>query len=131
MSDSVRPHGRQPTRLAYPWDSLGKNTAVGCNENLFLTTAMNPPLIKLSFMYTVLTFTKDILFCFALLFWPRLTACGILVLHPGFKPCLLAVREWSRNYWTVGQFPKGHFKLCVWIPIEVKIHVAFSAQIPQ
>ena len=30
MSDSVRPHRRQPTRLPCPWDSPGKNTGVGC-----------------------------------------------------------------------------------------------------
>ena len=30
MSDSVRPHRRQPTRLLCPWDSPGKNTGVGC-----------------------------------------------------------------------------------------------------
>ena len=26
MSNSVRPHGWQPTRLPHPWDSPGKNT---------------------------------------------------------------------------------------------------------
>ena len=31
MSDSVRPHRRQPTRLSRPWDSPGKNTGVGCH----------------------------------------------------------------------------------------------------
>ena len=31
VSDSVRPHGRQPTRLPRPWDSPGKNTGVGCH----------------------------------------------------------------------------------------------------
>ena len=31
MSDSVRPHRRQPTMLLRPWDSLGKNTEVGCH----------------------------------------------------------------------------------------------------
>ena len=31
MSDSVRPHRRQPTRLPRPWDSLGKSTGVGCH----------------------------------------------------------------------------------------------------
>ena len=31
MSDSVRPHRRQPTKLPYPWDSPGKNTGVGCH----------------------------------------------------------------------------------------------------
>ena len=31
MSDSVRPHRQQPIRLPHPWDSLGKNTGVGCH----------------------------------------------------------------------------------------------------
>src|SRR5574341_1131639 len=31
VSDSVRPHGLQPTRLLHPWDSPGKNTGVGCH----------------------------------------------------------------------------------------------------
>ena len=31
MSNSLRPHRRQPTRLPHPWDSLGKNTGVGCH----------------------------------------------------------------------------------------------------
>ena len=29
VSDSVRPHRQQPTRLPHPWDSPGKNTGVG------------------------------------------------------------------------------------------------------
>ena len=31
VSDSVRPHRLQPTRLPGPWDSPGKNTGVGCH----------------------------------------------------------------------------------------------------
>ena len=31
VSNSVRPHRRQPTRLPCPWDSPGKNTGVGCH----------------------------------------------------------------------------------------------------
>ena len=31
MSDSVRPHRQQPTRLLCPWDSPGKNAGVGCH----------------------------------------------------------------------------------------------------
>ena len=31
MSDSVRPHRQQLTRLLRPWDSPGKNTGVGCH----------------------------------------------------------------------------------------------------
>ena len=37
MSDSVRPHRRQPTRLPCPWDSPGTNTGMGC---LFLLQCM-------------------------------------------------------------------------------------------
>ena len=38
MSDSVRPHRWQPTRLPRPWDSPGENTGVGCH---FLLQCMN------------------------------------------------------------------------------------------
>ena len=31
MSESVRPHRRQPTRLPCPWDFPGKNAGVGCH----------------------------------------------------------------------------------------------------
>ena len=31
MSNFVRPHRRQPTRLPRPWDSPGKNTGLGCH----------------------------------------------------------------------------------------------------
>ena len=31
MSNSVRPHRQQPTRLPHPWDSPGKNTGAGCH----------------------------------------------------------------------------------------------------
>jgi len=31
VSDSLRPHRRQTTRLPHPWDSPGKNTGVGCH----------------------------------------------------------------------------------------------------
>ena len=37
MSDSVRPHRWQPTRLPCPWDSPGKNTGVGCHFHLQCT----------------------------------------------------------------------------------------------
>ena len=31
MSNSLRPHGLQPTRLLHPWDFPGKSTGVGCH----------------------------------------------------------------------------------------------------
>ena len=47
MSDSVRPHRWQPTRLLYPWDSPGKNTGTGCHallHRIFPTHRSNPGL---------------------------------------------------------------------------------------
>ena len=45
VSDSVRPHSRQPTRLPRPWDSPGKNTGVGCR---FLLQCMKVKVKSLS-----------------------------------------------------------------------------------
>ena len=47
MSDSVRPHRWQPTRLPRPWDSPSKNTGVGCHfflQRIFPTQGLNPGL---------------------------------------------------------------------------------------
>ena len=50
MSDSVRPHGQQPTRLLCPQDSPGKNTGVGCHFllqiNPKVATNQNPTINK-------------------------------------------------------------------------------------
>ena len=41
ISDSVRPHGQQPTRFLCPWDSPGNNTGVGCHLLLhYIVTRM-------------------------------------------------------------------------------------------
>ena len=34
LSDSLRPHRLQPTRLLHPWDFPGKSTGVGCHRLL-------------------------------------------------------------------------------------------------
>ena len=34
MSDSLQPHGLQPTRHLHPWDFPGKITGVGCHRLL-------------------------------------------------------------------------------------------------
>ena len=34
VSDSLWPHGLQPTRLLHPWDFPGNNTGVGCHHLL-------------------------------------------------------------------------------------------------
>ena len=44
MSDSLRPHGLQPTRLLCPWDFPGQNTRLGCHfflQGIFLTQGSN------------------------------------------------------------------------------------------
>ena len=44
VSDSLQPHGLQPTRLLCPWDSPGKNTGVGCHsllQGIFPTQELN------------------------------------------------------------------------------------------
>ena len=44
MSNSLRPHGLYPTRLACPWDFLGKNTGLGSHSllpGIFLTQRLN------------------------------------------------------------------------------------------
>ena len=47
MSNSLQPHGLQPTRLLCPWDSPGKKTGVGCHaflQGIFPTQGLNPGL---------------------------------------------------------------------------------------
>ena len=48
MSDSLPPHGLQPTRLLCSWNSPGKNDGVGCYfllQGIFLTQGSNPSLL--------------------------------------------------------------------------------------
>jgi len=43
----LQPHGLEPARLFWPWDSLGKNTGVGYHflfQGIFLTQELNPHL---------------------------------------------------------------------------------------
>ena len=50
MYDSLRLYGLQPSRLFCPWNSLGKNTRVGCHallQGIFPTQGLNPCLLCL------------------------------------------------------------------------------------
>ena len=50
ISDSLRPHGLQPTRLLCPWDSPGKCTGVAYHfllQGIFPTRGSNPCLLHL------------------------------------------------------------------------------------
>ena len=48
VSDSLRTHGLEPSRLLCPWDSTGKNIGVCCHsllQGIFLTQGSNPCLL--------------------------------------------------------------------------------------
>ena len=50
MSLSLQPHRLWPAKLLCPWDSLGKNTGVGCHfllQEFFPTQGLNPGLLHL------------------------------------------------------------------------------------
>ena len=50
VSDSLQPHGLQPVRLLCPWNSLGKNTGVGCHlllQGIFTIPGLKPHLLCL------------------------------------------------------------------------------------
>ena len=49
VSDSLQPHGLQPTVFLCPWDSPGKNTGVGCHfllQGIFPTQELNTCLMR-------------------------------------------------------------------------------------
>ena len=51
VSNSLQPHGLNPTRLLCPWNSPGKNTGVGCHsllQGIFPTQGSNPGLLHRS-----------------------------------------------------------------------------------
>ena len=50
VSNSLWPHGLQPSRLLCPWDFSGKNTRVGCHfllQGIFPTWGLNQQLLRL------------------------------------------------------------------------------------
>ena len=52
----------------------------------------------------------DIKFGHIFFFWPRHTACGILVAQPGIKAMPPAVEALSLSHWTAREVP-GHYSL--------------------
>ena len=48
VSDSLQPHGLEPTRLLHPWNFPGKSNGVGCHfllQGIFPTQGSNPGLL--------------------------------------------------------------------------------------
>ena len=94
MSDSVRPHRRQPTRLPRPWDSPAKNTGVGCHV---LLQCMK---VKSESEVTQLCPTpSDPMDCSL----PGSSVHGI---------CQARVLEWGAIAWVCAKFTLGFHVLC-------------------
>ena len=105
VSDSVRPHGLQPTRLLCPWDSPGKNTGVGC-QTLTKGHIHNWALFPLWLSCFILSgaisncslfFLSSILDTFqsgGLIFWFHIFC--LFILFMGFSP---------QEYWSGLPFP--------------------------
>ena len=75
VSDSLQPHGRQPTRLLCPWGFPGKHTRVGCHSlllGIFLTQGLNLTLL-------CLLHCRQILYCWATGKAPIRTSAGYLL----------------------------------------------------
>ena len=60
MSDSLQPHGLQPTRFLCPWDFPGKNTGVGCH---FLLQAFPNTCLFFLFLKFIFNLRKIALQC--------------------------------------------------------------------
>ena len=60
MSNSVQPHRQQPTRLLHLWDSLGKNTGVGCHFLLHIIRLSYNFLGKCSYLSLVSQLVKNL-----------------------------------------------------------------------
>ena len=79
ISDCLRPHGLQPTRLLCPWDSPGKNTAVGYHfllQGIFWIQELNPGLPHCRQILYQLSYQRS-------LCWPQIPN---LSLPPHFSP---------------------------------------------
>ena len=88
VSDSLQPHGLQPTRLLCPWNFSGKNTGLGDNsllQGIFPTHGFNLGLLHcrqilyhLSYTLEITIFTFPDLHIFT--FWP-LHNCPLCLEH--------------------------------------------------
>ena len=94
MSDSVRPHRHQPTRLPGPWDSPGKNTGVGCHFLLQCVKVKVKSLSCVQLFVTLWTVAHQAPLSMGFSrqeYWRGLT-CFLPgdLLHPGIQPASLS-----------------------------------------
>ena len=68
VSDSLQPHGLQPTRLLPPWDFPGKSTGVGCHR-LLLGVVWEPCNLKIQCLLFSYILLSDLCPFFCCLEW--------------------------------------------------------------
>ena len=69
VSDSLQPRGLQPTRLLHPWNSPGKNTAVGCHfllQHIYVYIYVNVYFKKIFISIMVYHRILNIVLCYTL-----------------------------------------------------------------
>ena len=115
VPDSSRPHGLQPTRLLFPWDSPGKNTGVGCHSLLQCMKVKSESEVTQS--CPTLSDQAPMGF-FRQEYWSRVALPSLLVLWPGIKPGPLALGGQSLSHWTTREVPQGLFRniIYLWSP---------------
>ena len=107
MSDSVRPHRRQPTRLPFPWDSPGKNTGVGCH---FLLQSMR------------VQSEREVAESCPTLSDPMNCSLPASSVHGIFQARVL---EWGAIAFSVLPMHRGLFKMYLYISKHLKIFIYF------
>ena len=96
MSDSVRPHRRQPTRLPRPWDSPGKNTGVGRHFLLQCMKVKSESEVKLKYSLSHISRSPEVVRA------PNLNDS----LSSAFLKMLDISTSWKDGFWLISQARK-------------------------
>ena len=127
MSHSVWPHRWQPTRLHHLWDSLGKDTGVGChflhlgkNNPLWIYLSFFPPEWILSHLPILSRWARTVLTPY----WPQK---GFFFLPFSLSP---ATRISKADYAEHGMLPIKKFFVCACQHLILVVKIPSSALAP-
>ena len=110
MSNSLRPHGLEPTRFLCPWDFPGKSTGVGCHllQGIFLTQGSNPGLLHCRQTLYHLSHQGN-LYIWASLVTQMIRESACQCRRPGFNPWFGKI-PWRR-------------KCCIYVIPNLPVHL--------
>ena len=111
---SLGPHGLQPTRLLCPWNSLGKNTGVGCHallQRTFPTQGSNPGLLH----------CRQILYQLSYQGSPEGTYLNIIkaIYDKPATNTILNMKKQKHSHWNLKQDKDAHTPLLLNIVLKV------------